>query len=286
MSEYYRVSDKICKSSVIDDINTSISDTEKDISDIHNNISSLSSPRNCFLYGNSIENFENLLVTINQTLVKLNERFSYFDTGLEEIENTSSQQINEIEIPTIHNAELHNVEFSIPSVTVSPTTSNPVINTPVASQPSPSFSNTLESTNNGMNYENQEQVVENNSSTSVMNENIQENNEEVTLSNEEELINDDSIQFSDEASNDDSYDIEFKDEVELSFPETEVKDNTTEVNSSVDTQSEKEESGGGFNAALVGGIAAAVGAVGAGAAYAFSNMKKDEEKDSDSKRGE
>lgn len=299
MSEYSRVSDKICKSAVIDEISTGISNVEKEISDVYNNITGLDSPRNCFLYGDSIGNFESLLAVINDSLAKLKEKFSYFETGLEDIENTSSQQINEIEIPSIHSSELHNVEFSTPTVSTPPPVNitipsgqqnpTPVNQTVPSEQQNPISENPVSQENTDSSIETQVQFEENNLESQVMSDNLQNSNEElIASSNEGDLPNNESNLFSD-----DSFDIEFEESDELSFPEvnsneevpiSESLNNTTE---SLNNQKvEKDESSGGFNTALAGGIAAAIGAVGAGAAFAYSNMKKKEEKDDDSRRGE
>lgn len=299
MSEYSRVSDKICKSAVIDDISTGISNAEKEISDVYNNMTGLDSPRSCFLYGDSISNFENLILGINQSLVKLREKLSYFETGFEDIENSSSQQINEIEIPSIHSAELHNIEFSTPTVSTpspvniaipsgqqNPTPENSTISSEqqTAIPENPVNQETIDS-----NIDTQIQFEENNTEPQVMSNNLQNSDEGlIASSNEDDLTNNESNFYSD-----DSFDFEFKENDELSSPEvnsneevpiSESFNNTTE---SLNNQKvEKDESSGGFNGALVGGIAAAIGAVGAGAAFAYSNMKKNEEKDDDSRRGE
>ncbi len=285
MNEYSRVSDKVCKSTVIDEISTDISYTEKEIADVHNNILGLNSPRNCFLYGDSIENFESLLVGINQSLVKLNERFSYFDEGLEEIETSSSQQINEIEVPTIHSAELHNFEFSIPS-----TNTNPSNTTITHEQQNPIYENTTNQEDTSVNYETQVQMEQDNFESQVMSNSLQEDSDELFASNDDNDVN--NISDDSDLSNNDSYNIEFEDSDELSFPEVDVKedapffDNVGATTGSDTKNVKKDESSGGFNAALAGGIAAAIGAVGAGAAFAYSNMKKDEEKDDESQRGD
>lgn len=281
MSKYYRVSYKICKSTVIDEISSCISNTKKEISDVHNNIVGLNSPRNCFLYGDSIEDFENLLVSINQALVKLNEKFSYFVTGLEEIENSSSQQINEIEIPTIHNAELHNVEFSVP-----PVSDSDHLDTPISyEQQNPIYENFENQDDTSTNFDSNVQLEENNMDQEVMSDTLQDsNNDELIVSSRDSDNN-----YSD-LSNNDSFNIEFENSDELSFPEVEIKEDEPvldNVSTPSNTQkTEHVESNNGINATLVGGIAAAIGAVGAGAAFTYSNKKKDEEKDDDSQRGD